>query len=269
MKTKNHDNSCRFVSILGLSIAISMLLVEPALAHPGHGSHILSNLTEQILTPQVTIIGLTLAFSFGAIHALTPGHGKAIVVTYLVGSNSTLWHAFILSIVTTVTHTISIFWLGLIMLFASNYLLPEQLYFVFSLLSGIAICIIGFWQLESYFNPLEEHHHHVDSNVDNNNLTSKSLITLGIGSGLTPCSEALILLLGAVALHREMYGILLVSAFSLGLAVVLAVVGLVAVYCRHWLDRLPQFDFMQTYLPLVSAIAISLIGLILTTKAIA
>ena len=86
--------------------------------------------------------------------------------------------------------------------------------------------------------------------------------------GLVPCSEALILLLAAIALHRLVYGLLLVSAFSLGLALVLTIVGLIAVYCRQWLERLPQFNLVQTYIPLVSAIVISVMGLFLTTGAI-
>ena len=157
--------------------------------------------------------------------------------------------------------------MGLVVLFASHYLLPEQVYYIFSLLSGIAICTIGFWQIESYFNPQKKHHHH-HHHIADDNVTFYSLITLGIASGLIPCSEALILLLGAISLHRVIYGILLVAAFSLGLALILAVVGSIAVYCQQWLDRIPQFNTIQTHLPLVSAIAISIMGLILTTEAI-
>ena len=250
-----------YFAILPSFIVVLFLTAQPAYAHPGHGSHLIA---EQILTPRLTITGLTLAFGFGALHALTPGHGKTIVTSYLVGSNATFWHALQLSVLTTLTHTFGVFLLGFIVLFASNYLLPEQLYVIFSLLSGIAICFIGFWQIESYFNPVVEHHHHHVKDI----LSTKSLITFGIGSGLIPCSEALVLLLGAIALNRSLYGICLVLAFSSGLALILLGISAVAIYCRQWLGRLPQFSFMQTYLPLISAIAISIIGLILTTEAI-
>ena len=252
----------------GLSIAIFLLATtEPALAHPGHGN-LLPNLTEQILTPRLTITGLTLACCFGAIHGLTPGHGKTIATAYLIGSNSTPLQALMLSAIVTLTHTLGIFALGLTVLLASRYLLPEQLYYIFSLLSGITICVIGFWQLESYFNPVDEHHHHLDHNSP-----PKSLIGLGIAGGLIPCSEALILLLSAIALHREIYGLELVAAFSLGLGFTLAVIGLISVYCREWLERkswwaFPQLKSIRTYFPLVSAVAISIAGLILTTEAI-
>lgn len=255
----------KFILMSGLLTTIFLLMAtEPAFAHPGHGNHLLPNFSEQILTPQLTITGLTLACFFGAVHGLTPGHGKTIATAYLIGSNSTPLQALMLSLIVTLTHTLGIFALGLTVLLASRYLLPEQLYYIFSLLSGIAISAIGFWQLESYFNPHHhEHYHHSD-----NDPTFKSLITLGIAGGLIPCWEALILLLSAIALHREIYGLELVAAFSLGLGFTLTIIGLISVYWRQWLDRLPQFKSVRTYFPLVSAVAISIVGLILTTEAI-
>lgn len=139
--------------ILSLIATILMLsTAEPAVAHPGHGTSLLPDLTEKILTPQLTITGLSFAFCFGAVHALTPGHGKTLVTAYLVGSKATPLQAIFLSLITTLTHTITIFILGFLVLFASQYVLPEQLYLVLSLLSGITICAIGCWRLESYFN---------------------------------------------------------------------------------------------------------------------
>ncbi len=257
------EQNSRFILSLGLlTIVFFSVTTQPALAHPGHGDR-LSDLTEQILSSQLTITGLILACLFGAVHGLTPGHGKTIATAYLVGSNSTFLQALMLSAIVTVTHTVGIFALGLTVLLASRYLLPEQLYYIFSLLSGITISIIGFWQLESYFNPaVDEHHHHYSDRSNSN------LISMGIAGGLIPCSEALILLLGAIGIHQEIYGLELVAAFSLGLGFTLTVIGVIAVYCREWLDNLPQFESVRTYFPLVSAVAVSIAGLILTTEAI-
>src|SRR5207237_9603499 len=48
---------------------------------------------------------LCLSAVFGAVHALTPGHGKTLVAAYLVGERGTMAHALLLGVVTTLTHT--------------------------------------------------------------------------------------------------------------------------------------------------------------------
>src|SRR5207302_809862 len=48
---------------------------------------------------------LVLAGIFGAAHALTPGHGKTLVAAYLVGERGTVWHACLLGLSTTLSHT--------------------------------------------------------------------------------------------------------------------------------------------------------------------
>src|SRR5262249_40207536 len=55
------------------------------------------------------IIGLCVAFGLGAMHALSPGHGKTIVAAYLVGNRGTAKHAVFLGAMVTLTHTISVF----------------------------------------------------------------------------------------------------------------------------------------------------------------
>ena len=80
---------------------------------------------------------------WGAMHAMSPGHGKTIVGAYLVGSRATVQHAMFLGLTTTITHTIGVFALGLVTLFASRYILPEQLYPWMSFVSGLIVVIIG------------------------------------------------------------------------------------------------------------------------------
>ena len=89
------------------------------------------------------LVGVAIAFGLGAIHALSPGHGKTLVSAYLIGSKGTPQQAILLGVTTTATHTLSVFVLGAIALFASQYILPEQLYPLLSGFSGFAICLIG------------------------------------------------------------------------------------------------------------------------------
>jgi nickel/cobalt exporter len=95
------------------------------------------------LTPLVALLGLLLAAALGALHAMSPGHGKTVVGAYLVGSRGTAKHAAFLGMTVTLTHTSSVFALGLLTLFASHYVLPEKLFPFLSLVSGAIVLVIG------------------------------------------------------------------------------------------------------------------------------
>jgi ABC-type nickel/cobalt efflux system permease component RcnA len=95
------------------------------------------------LTPLVALLGLLLAAGLGALHAMSPGHGKTVVGAYLVGSRGTAKHAAFLGMTVTLTHTSSVFALGLLTLFASHYVLPEKLFPFLSLVSGAIVLVIG------------------------------------------------------------------------------------------------------------------------------
>jgi nickel/cobalt transporter (NicO) family protein len=123
------------------------------------------------LTPAVALFGLLLAFGLGAMHAMSPGHGKTVVGAYLVGSRGTPRHAAFLGLTVTVTHTLGVFALGLITLFASNFILPERIMPFLSFVSGLLVFFIGVslfknrlfgalgWQTSG--GGSGHHHHHV------------------------------------------------------------------------------------------------------------
>jgi nickel/cobalt transporter (NicO) family protein len=90
------------------------------------------------------LLALTGAFTWGAVHAMSPGHGKTIVGAYLVGSRATPLHALFLAATTTITHTAGVFAVGGITLFASHLINPEKLHPWLSLISGLLVAIIGF-----------------------------------------------------------------------------------------------------------------------------
>ena len=101
----------------------------------------------------VLVFLLLAAFAWGAVHALSPGHGKTMVAAYLVGTRGTARHALALGATVTVTHTIGVFALGLVTLVLSQYVLPEQLYPWLNLASGLLVVLVGtplilfFWPL--------------------------------------------------------------------------------------------------------------------------
>jgi ABC-type nickel/cobalt efflux system permease component RcnA len=210
------------------------------------------------------LAGVVVAFALGAIHALSPGHGKTIVAAYLVGTRGTPIHAAFLGGMVTFTHTVTVFFLGFATLFLSHYVLPERIYPVLGAISGISIVWIGAVLLYKRARP--HHHVHNHSHIPEGEVSMASLVALGASGGLVPCPSALVLLLSAVSLGRTGLGLILLLAFSAGLAVVLTAIGLVVLYAKHWLP-----DGQKTashaafrYLPVVSAAIIVCIGVVMT-----
>jgi nickel/cobalt transporter (NicO) family protein len=93
------------------------------------------------------IFALGISLLLGSLHALTPGHGKTVVAAYLVGSRGTVWHAMALGTVVTLTHTGSVFLLGIVTLLASQYILPTTLIPIMEILSGLLILGLGLYLL--------------------------------------------------------------------------------------------------------------------------
>jgi len=91
----------------------------------------------------VMLLGMLAAFAFGAVHALSPGHGKTLVAAYLVGSRGTPRHAVFLGLMVTFTHTISVFALGLVTLYLSRFVLPETITPILGVISGLTIVWVG------------------------------------------------------------------------------------------------------------------------------
>jgi ABC-type nickel/cobalt efflux system permease component RcnA len=264
-------------------------------------------------------------------HALTPGHGKTIVGAYLVGSRGTPKHALYLGLTTTITHTLGVFALGLVTLFAAHFILPEKLYPWMSLLSGLfviglgATLIISRYRSARLANPLRnfvgrianppyttsvrpidvgriakppytlqaahphhhahshDHHHlqgthphdhdhpdhsHLPPGADGAPVTWRSLLLLGISGGMLPCPSALVVLLGAIALDRIGLGLALVLAFSLGLAGALTAIGVLFIYAGRFFERLPSRGKILRFVPVLSALLITLIGIAISLRAL-
>jgi nickel/cobalt transporter (NicO) family protein len=216
----------------------------------------------------VVVFFLLAAFGWGAIHALSPGHGKAMVAAYLVGTRGTARHALALGATVTVTHTIGVFALGVVTLLLSHFILPEQLYPWLNLASGLMVVCIGAAVLRSRIRTargprpaVRGHHHHHE-------VSWKGLIGMGASAGLIPCPSALVVLLGAIAQHQVTLGLLLITVFSLGLAATLTGLGLAVVYAKRLTARVNVSSRIVVALPAVSALVIVGAGFALTLQAV-
>jgi ABC-type nickel/cobalt efflux system permease component RcnA len=99
-------------------------------------------------------------------------------------------------------------------------------------------------------------------------VTLGSLLALGISGGIIPCPSALVVLLSAIAFHRVGVGLVLIVAFSAGLAVVLTAIGLLMVYGRRLLSRLPFEGRLLQPLGVLSALAVAGAGLVIALTSI-
>lgn len=281
------------------------------------------------ITPTVALLGLCIAVGLGALHAFSPGHGKAVVGAYLVGSRGTARHAAFLGLAVTITHTSSVFALGLATLFASQYIVPEKLFPILSFVSGAIVLGIGLSlfvrRLRAALSPAththanhdhshhdahdhahdhthendthghdhshdhsHDHHHahghaqhshegdeslmhshggrmhsHLPPGAQGEGITWRSLLGLGISGGLLPCPSALVVMLSAISLGRVGYGMLLIVAFSFGLAATLTGVGLAFIYAGRFLKRPLASGRLTRVLPVMSAFVVACLGVII------
>jgi nickel/cobalt exporter len=211
------------------------------------------------------LASLAAAFFWGMAHALSPGHGKTIVAAYLVGQRGTPWHAAALGAIVTATHTIGVFALGLVTLALSQFIVPEQLYPWLNLTSGLLVVGIGATVFRSRLKHRHAHaHHHHRHEAPGR----RSLLAVGISGGLLPCPSALVVLLAAISLHRIAYGMLLIVAFSAGLALSITGIGLVAVFAKQVFKRASFQGRLLRLLPAASALVILAAGLAMTVRAL-
>jgi ABC-type nickel/cobalt efflux system permease component RcnA len=236
------------------------------------------------------LAALALAIGLGAAHALSPGHGKALIAAYAVGSRSTTVHAVGLGLSAAASHTIGVLVLGAIVLTAGELLVPDQVVAWLSVASGIGVVLVGAMvagralrrsagagavRAHSHRSHEHDHHHHGADHRDHAAAPGATprarpplheIITLGLVGGAIPSTSALLVLLVAVATGQIAQGLLLILAFGLGMAIVLGGLAAITGIARSRLTRaggragLPTARRLAGAAPIVSAVVIMAVG---------
>jgi ABC-type nickel/cobalt efflux system permease component RcnA len=244
------------------------------------------------------LVALVLAMFWGAAHALTPGHGKAIVAAYLIGTKGRARDALALGGIVTVTHTIGVFALGIATLALSEFVVPEDLYPWMNLVSALLVVAVGVVVLRERVRaavghgPRHGHNHHHDhahghhhhghhhhhegmpdeeharAHLPEQGTGARGLLAVGISGGLLPCPTALVVLLAAISLHHVAFGLVLIVAFSIGLASVISAIGFLAIGARTTFRRMSSEGSVVRALPAVSALLVFGTGLVMTARAV-
>ena len=332
----------RYLYIFSI-VFIGVIACALAFGDEGHehsGDRIKEFMT-QPLTLKFIIAALVISFVLGGLHALTPGHGKAIVAAYLVGSKGRVIDAVFLGIVVTFTHTFSVIALGVVMLVVQGFA-PEDIVPWLSLFSGVLIVGIGAWlftkNMKQYYSSAHSHghghshthdhnhdhghshdhdhdHEHDDHDHDHDHPHADDhdhghdhehdhshdddhghshdhahthshggrththavpsertgfwgLLSLGISGGIVPCVDALVGLLFAISLNKLVWGLIILCAFSLGLAAVLVAIGILMVMAKPLFERFTGQGVWLQRLPIISAAVVVLLGAVLVFKAL-
>jgi nickel/cobalt exporter len=233
------------------------------------------------------------SFGLGMLHALEPGHGKTVVGAYLIGAKGTTWDAVLLGVVVTLTHTGTVILLGVLSTVAAAYFVPETVQKVLEVVSGLLIVGVGGWMIgvrirqahrhphdHSHSHSTDHHHGHNHDHGEHHHshepilapgqrASFGQLLALGVSGGIVPCPAALAVLLAAISFGNFIRGVSLVVIFSLGMAVVLVAIGIMMVRAAKFAGKYMSESRWTRFLPVFSAIIITLVGVGLTIKAIA
>ncbi|MBV9201902.1 MAG: sulfite exporter TauE/SafE family protein [Alphaproteobacteria bacterium] len=236
------------------------------------------------------ILYLLTSFWLGAIHAATPGHGKTIAASYIVGVRGRPVDAVVLGIFVTLSHTSGIILVAALATLGSAWLIPQRIEAYLAVGTGVLVIGIGCWMLRSQMRLLPavtEHHPHGHSDGHGPHFHRHGwgrahshdvetiaqvrpklaiLLALGIAGGLLPDPGALAILLATIASGKLILGLLTVLVFSLGFASVLVLVGVVAARVGQlvlaWLS-----SRWVGWVQIGAALLIVVVGVVLTANA--
>lgn len=221
---------------------------------------------------------MVLSAWIGAVHALTPGHGKTLVAAYLVGQQGTVGHAVVLGLVTTLTHTGAVLLLALLLRYFSDGALAS-VQAGLGMAMGLLIACLGFWLLlqrlagrADHVHLGGHHHHHQDGHHHDHHhdplppapagkVTWWGLIVLGMSGGIIPCWDAIAMLVLAIGANQLALALPMLLAFSAGLASVLVLLGILVVKLRSFAGSRWGNGRIVRALPLVSALLVTAMGI--------
>ena len=301
--------------------------------NPGRPTDPLVALIGPELTPLAIVLAIFVALGLGALHAISPGHGKTLIAAYLIGTRSNVAQALWLGLTVAITHTTGVFLLGVATYLATEWVVPDRIVSWLTVATGALVLLFGIslvwrtWNAQKAVGatrgghehpqaPGMEHSHegasthsHAPATASGGScshsqrrdkrrrrretapetiathespnpmpatltLRRREVAALGVVGGLIPSGSALLLLLSSVALGQVALGVILIVAFGVGMALVLAGIatGVVLMHrssIGRW-ERLRDSRVQRVIAaaPLLSGALVSIFGLLLTVEAI-
>ncbi len=170
---------------------------------------------------------LAVAFTYGLLHAIGPGHGKFLVVSYFTTKKArkrdSLVFGFSIGLVHILSAVILVLTTEKIAKFALGLGPSEEMQFM-KMISYIGILIVGMVMLANNIRDKKC----CDGEIDN----EKSILPLALSIGLVPCTGALLLLFYAMSKDILMLGILSAIAIGTGISITLTLIGLFCILAK-------------------------------------
>jgi len=245
------------------------------------GSATLDALRRPLTSPWALVVLVGACMLLGALHALTPGHGKTLLAAYLVGDRGTPRDAVALGATITFTHTAAVLALGAAVLAAGRWVVPGVVVPVLTVAAGVVVLVLGIrlvrrrWAARAADDhAAHDEHGHEHGHGHVGLLTGptrlRDVVAVGGTAGIIPCPEALSVLLLAIGLNRTALGLVMIVAFSLGLAAVLVGLGLLLVTAAPALSRFTsrRSAWVTAHLPLASAVVVTILGGVMTVTGV-
>lgn len=236
---------------------------------------------------------IPVAILLGALHALEPGHSKSMMAAFIVAVHGTTRQATLLGVSAAIGHTIVIWVLALLAFWLGDSGVLEKAEPWLLLIGGLLLIMLAANILRRYLPEIQTAHHHdhshdhghdhshatyddahakmheaeIETRFKGHRVSNAEVAWFGFTGGLMPCPSAFAVLL--ICLKQKAYslGIVMVAAFSVGLALSLVAVGIAAALGANALrDRSTTFNAISEWAPLASAVIVFLIGAAVTLQ---
>ena len=199
-------------------------------------------------------LGLGVAFLYGMVHALGPGHGKFVIMSYFMGREVYVLRGLVMAVQMAVVHVIA----AVVIVWVADILLKTSLGIGLADVPGIRagsfliIAAIGVYMLyqairgsrghthtHTHTHGHNHHHHHHGHSHDHthgaSHATEGGLVALAVG--MVPCPGAVLVMLYAIANDMIYPGFLLVAAMSAGIGLTIAILGVATILLRQFATR--------------------------------
>ena len=174
------------------------------------------------LIPILTILGI--AFIYGVVHALGPGHGKLLVSSYFLRNNRSYKEAFKMGYLISIIHTVSALSISFVLYYFLEVVFSQtfqEVSFYMTKISALLIIGVGIYLF------FEQHKEHISTNS-----TQRSDLSIALSAGVIPCPGVMTIILFSILIGNVSVGIAAAVFMSVGMGLTISLSAILATATR-------------------------------------